>query len=55
MTLCNYNDQTWFSDTITSARPPVGHDSRRGDSNKLGRGRFADDLSFFLNIPINMK
>ena len=21
MTLCNVNDQTWFSDTITSARP----------------------------------
>ena len=21
MTLCNNNDQTWFSDTLTSARP----------------------------------
>ena len=24
MTLCNNNDQTWFSDTLTSARPLVG-------------------------------
>ena len=24
MTLCNYNDQTWLSDTLTSAKPLVG-------------------------------
>ena len=24
ITLCNNNDQTWFSDTLTSARPLEG-------------------------------
>ena len=29
MTLCNNKDQTWFSDTLTSARPLGGHSNPR--------------------------
>ena len=29
MTLCNNNDQTWFSDTLTSARPLGGRSTPR--------------------------